>query len=91
MFIDESFSYYAYDLILPCTSDDLRMCDDFTDVPKPEGHIVAGFDVGRTHDRSGGKRGRNKLIKFNLNQIPSCPVYPMMMCLRRHRSLLLQR
>ena len=52
IFIDESFSYYAYDLILPCTSDDLRMCDDFTDIPKPEGRIVAGFDVGRTHDRS---------------------------------------
>ncbi|MBN2717907.1 MAG: terminase family protein [Deltaproteobacteria bacterium] len=52
IFIDESFSYYAYDLILPCTSDDLRMCDDFTDVPKPEGRIAAGFDVGRTHDRS---------------------------------------
>jgi len=51
-FIDESYSFYAYDLILPCTSDDLQVYDDFTDVPVPEGRIVAGFDVGRTHDRS---------------------------------------
>jgi phage FluMu gp28-like protein len=51
-FIDESYSFYAYDLILPCTSDDLRLCDDFTDIPFPQGRIVAGFDVGRTRDRS---------------------------------------
>jgi phage FluMu gp28-like protein len=51
-FVDESYSFYPYDLILPCTSDRLQHCDDFTDVPVPEGRIVAGFDVGRTRDRS---------------------------------------
>jgi phage FluMu gp28-like protein len=39
-------------LILPCTRDDLDLADDFTDVPIRDGRIVAGFDVGRTRDRS---------------------------------------
>jgi phage FluMu gp28-like protein len=51
-FVDESYSYYPYDLILPNTSDELVLADDFTDIPEPEGRIVAGFDVGRTRDRS---------------------------------------
>ena len=51
-FVDESYSFYSFDLILPCTSDDLRLADDFTDLPFPEGRIVAGFDVGRARDRS---------------------------------------
>jgi len=51
-FVDESYSFYSFELILPCTSDGLRLCDDFTDVPHSEGRIVAGFDVGRTRDRS---------------------------------------
>ena len=51
-FVDESYSFYPFELILPCTSDALLLCDDFTDVPHPEGRIVAGFDVGRTRDRS---------------------------------------
>ena len=51
-FVDESYSYFPYDLILPCTQEGLRLYDDFTDFPRPEGRIVAGFDVGRTHDRS---------------------------------------
>ena len=51
-FVDESFSYYPYDLILPCTKEGLRLYDDFTDVPAPKGRVVAGFDVGRTTDRS---------------------------------------
>ncbi len=51
-FVDESYSFYSFELILPCTSDDLRLYDDFTDVPHLEGRIVAGFDVGRTRDRS---------------------------------------
>ena len=51
-FVDQSYSFYPYDLILPCTSDDVRLADDFTDIPEPEGRIVAGFDVGRTRDRS---------------------------------------
>ncbi len=51
-FVDESYSYYPYDLILPNTTDELVLADDFTDIPEPEGRIVAGFDVGRTRDRS---------------------------------------
>ena len=51
-FVDESFSYFSYELILPCTRDDLVLADDFTDLPLPEGRIVAGFDVGRTRDKS---------------------------------------
>ncbi len=51
-FVDESYSFYSFELILPCTSDDLQLADDFTDLPIPEGRIVAGFDVGRTRDRS---------------------------------------
>jgi len=51
-FVDQSFSFYPYDLILPCTSDEIRLAHDFTDIPEPEGRIVAGFDVGRTRDRS---------------------------------------
>ncbi|PID38062.1 MAG: hypothetical protein CSA65_08985 [Proteobacteria bacterium] len=50
--VDESYSFYPFELILPCTRDGLRLCDDFTDFSRPEGRIVAGFDVGRTHDRS---------------------------------------
>jgi phage FluMu gp28-like protein len=51
-FVDESYSFYPYELILPCTSDDLVLYEDPADVPKPEGRLVGGFDVGRTHDRS---------------------------------------
>ena len=51
-FVDESYSFFPYDLILPCTSEDLSLADDFTDLPFPEGRVVAGFDVGRTRDHS---------------------------------------
>ena len=51
-FVDESYSFFPYDLVLPNTSDELVLADDFTDVPEPQGRIVAGFDVGRTRDRS---------------------------------------
>jgi hypothetical protein len=51
-FVDESYSFFPYDLVLPNTTDELTLADDFTDVPEPEGRIVAGFDVGRTRDRS---------------------------------------
>lgn len=51
-FVDESYSYFPYDLILPCTRDQVRLADDFTDLPEPKGRLVAGFDVGRSHDRS---------------------------------------
>ncbi|MGE0322274.1 MAG: terminase family protein [Polyangiaceae bacterium] len=51
-FVDESFSWMPYELIIPCTHDSLRVYDDPTDVPEVRGRIVAGFDVGRTRDRS---------------------------------------
>jgi phage FluMu gp28-like protein len=51
-FVDESYSFFPYDLILPTTSDDVVLAADFDDIPAPRGRIVAGFDVGRTRDRS---------------------------------------
>ena len=51
-FVDESYSFYPYELILPCTSDDVVPVDDPTDLSAPKGRLVAGFDVGRTRDRS---------------------------------------
>lgn len=51
-FVDESFSYYPYELILPCTTDDLAVAEDVSDVRRVTGRVVAGFDVGRTRDRS---------------------------------------
>ena len=51
-FVDETYSFYPYELILPCTTDDLTVYTDPTSVRAPEGRIVVGFDVGRTRDRS---------------------------------------
>ena len=51
-FVDETYSFFPYELILPCTSEDLLVYDDPTSVRAPEGRIVVGFDVGRTRDRS---------------------------------------
>jgi len=50
--VDESYSYYPYELILPCTVDALPLADDVGAIVKPTGRLVAGFDVGRTRDRS---------------------------------------
>jgi phage FluMu gp28-like protein len=52
LFVDESYSYYPYDLILPCTHDDLVLAEDIASIPAPTGRLVAGFDVGRVRDRS---------------------------------------
>jgi phage FluMu gp28-like protein len=51
-FVDESYSWFPYDIILPCTSDELHLVDDPSSLRKPEGRLVAGFDVGRHRDRS---------------------------------------
>ncbi|MFH0900024.1 MAG: hypothetical protein V2A73_05285 [Pseudomonadota bacterium] len=48
----ESESYFPYELILPCTNDEVVLAEDFSDLPRPTGRLVAGFDVGRTRDRS---------------------------------------
>ncbi|WP_254360521.1 phage terminase large subunit family protein [Corallococcus exiguus] len=37
---------------MPCTTDELSLAQDASDVPVPQGRLVAGFDVGRTRDRS---------------------------------------
>lgn len=52
VFVDQTYSYFPYELILPCTDDRVTVYDDPAAIPAPEGRIVAGFDVGRTHDRS---------------------------------------
>lgn len=53
VFCDESYSFFPYDLILPCATDDLVLCDDFQAFPDPiEGRLTAGFDVGRKRDLS---------------------------------------
>ncbi len=51
-FVDESYSYYSFALILPCTDPELMVYRDFSDIPAPKGRVVAGFDVGRARDKS---------------------------------------
>ncbi|NOU26370.1 MAG: hypothetical protein HOO96_00565 [Polyangiaceae bacterium] len=51
-FADESYSFYPYELILPCTTDDLELATDFATFGEVEGRLVAGFDVGRKRDLS---------------------------------------
>jgi phage FluMu gp28-like protein len=52
-FCDESYSFYPYELILPCTSDGLATYSDFQAFPTPiRGRLTAGFDVGRKRDLS---------------------------------------
>jgi phage FluMu gp28-like protein len=51
-YCDESYSFFPYELILPCTSDDLVLADDFPALAEPEGRLIAGFDVGRKRDLS---------------------------------------
>jgi hypothetical protein len=51
-YCDESYSFFPYELILPCTTDDLVMADDFPTFGDAEGRLVAGYDVGRKRDLS---------------------------------------
>jgi hypothetical protein len=51
-YVDESYSFLPYESILPCTSDELRLAEDASDVPMSQDRLVAGFDVGRSRDRS---------------------------------------
>jgi phage FluMu gp28-like protein len=51
-FASDAEAVFPYELILPCTTDTIRMATDFPGVPQPEGRLVAGFDVGRKKDRS---------------------------------------
>lgn len=53
VYSDESMTFFPYELILPCTSAELELCDDYADAfRKAKGRIVAGFDVGRRRDIS---------------------------------------
>lgn len=51
-YCDESYSFFPYELILPSTSDELVLADDFPSLAEPAGRLVAGFDVGRKRDLS---------------------------------------
>lgn len=51
-FVDETYSFFPYELILPVTVDHLPLASDFDEVPRPDGRLVAGFDVGRWRDSS---------------------------------------
>jgi phage FluMu gp28-like protein len=51
-YCDESYSFFSYELIFPCTTDDLVLADDFATFGDVEGRLVAGFDVGRKRDLS---------------------------------------
>jgi phage FluMu gp28-like protein len=51
-FNSDTESYFPYEQILCCTSDSVQLYDDFNQVPRPEGRLVAGFDVGRSRDVS---------------------------------------
>lgn len=45
-YLDEATSFYPYEAILPCTSDQIELARDFSDI-EPDGRLVAGYDVGR--------------------------------------------
>jgi len=53
MYVDESYSFYPYDLIMPCTRDEdsLYVASEFAEIT-PRGRLTAGFDVGRKRDLS---------------------------------------
>lgn len=51
LYVDESMSFFPYELILSCTNDEHEVVDDFTKI-KPTGRLLAGFDVGRKKDFS---------------------------------------
>ena len=52
LFVDESYSFYSYALILPCTRKTLALSDDFPDLPFPKGRLLISIGVGRSQDRS---------------------------------------
>lgn len=51
-YCDESYSFFPYELILPCTSDELTVAQDYASLSEPKGRLIAGFDVGRKRDLS---------------------------------------
>jgi len=52
-FLDESQTYFPYDLIFACVSDELSPCESVDQLLKTtQGDLYAGFDVGRTRNTS---------------------------------------
>ena len=52
-FVDEATAFFPYELILPCTDDELVLYEDYQAFPPEiEGRLLAGFDVGRRNDSS---------------------------------------
>jgi len=51
-FISDRGSFFPYDLVLACMSDDVVIAEDWSEVPRPSGRLVAGYDVGRRRDLS---------------------------------------
>jgi phage FluMu gp28-like protein len=53
LYADETQSYFPYELILSCCSDDLKVCESIDSlVSDCSGDFYAGFDVGRTRNKS---------------------------------------
>ena len=50
-FLAQRLSYFPYELILPCTSDDVEVVSHWSQIVRPEGELVAGLDIARIHDR----------------------------------------
>lgn len=52
VFLSDALAFFPHDLILPCALDELALADDVTDLPRPQGRYVAGYDVARSQDLS---------------------------------------
>jgi phage FluMu gp28-like protein len=53
LYADETQSYFPYELIFSCCSDDLKVCESINSlVSDCSGDFYAGFDVGRTRNKS---------------------------------------
>jgi len=52
IYVDDSYSYFPYNLILSRTNPELELVEDFTELAHLPGRLLAGFDVGRTRDLS---------------------------------------
>lgn len=51
-FAQTSSAYFSPELVLGCTEPDIELVSDPLALPRPRGRYVAGYDVGRTNDRS---------------------------------------
>ena len=47
---DETMTYFPYEIILPCTFDNVLPVSDFASIEHKGGRLTAGFDVGRVKD-----------------------------------------